>query len=77
MYRKLVIVAWNKSLTNSRFLIYDSKNKEFTEYSPELGDEAWFPSKQLEEDKYRNWEDMDNEPIEYLTDLELLWQLEN
>lgn len=72
MYRKLTIVAWNKSLTDSRFLIYDSKNKEFTEYSPELGNENWFSQKELQETKYRNWEDMDNEPIEDLTDLELL-----
>jgi hypothetical protein len=72
MYRKLVIVAWNKSLTDSKFLVYDSKNKEFIEYSPELGDENWFPRKELDESKYRNWEDMDNEPIDDLTDLELL-----
>ena len=72
MYRKLVIVAWNKSLTDSKFLVYDSKNKEFIEYSPELGDENWFSRKELDESKYRNWEDMDNEPIDDLTDLELL-----
>lgn len=73
MYRKLVIVAWNKELTdNSTYLIYDSKNNEFCEYCPVLGDENWIPDKKLDKAKYRNWESMDNEPIEDLTDLELL-----
>ena len=62
------LVKWNgKYDDDARFIVRDDKTNKYTLFTPDrVKDVAWTSQDMSKLPEYKNWEDFDNEKVQYL-----------
>ena len=62
------LYKWNKKYGNgAKFVVEDDSNHKFAEFSPARPkDIAWVDKNITQEDEYKEWDDLQKEPVEKL-----------
>ena len=62
---------WNGKYGNeARFIVFDSKNKKYTEFLVDhVKDVVWTSHDITKEPEYKNWSSFEDEPVDFLENI--------